>query len=54
MYMVPGWVFKLYALIPHKTSHVLNGSFHCILLEHKLMDTVSNGNVYKLRLMWGL
>jgi hypothetical protein len=54
MYMVPGQVFKLYAHTPHKTSHAPHGSFHCILLEHKLMDTVSNGNVYKLRLTGGL
>jgi hypothetical protein len=54
MYMVPGRVFKLYAHTPHKTSHVPDGSFNCILLEHRLMGRVSNGNVYKLRLTGGL
>jgi len=32
-------------------SHVVDGSFHCILLAHMLMDRVSKGNVYKLRFM---
>ena len=53
MYIVWGRVFKLFALILHQFSHVVDGSFHCILLEHKLMDTVSKGNVYKLWFMWG-
>jgi hypothetical protein len=48
MYMVWDLVFKLFALILHQFSHVVDGSFHCILLAHKLMDTVSKGNVYKL------
>jgi hypothetical protein len=52
--MVWGQVFKLYALIPHQTSHVPHGSFHCMLLGHKLMGRVSKGNVYKLRLTGGL
>jgi hypothetical protein len=52
--MVWGLVFKLFAFTPHWFSHVVNGSFHCILLEHGLMDTVSKGNVYKLRLTGGL
>ena len=54
MYMVYDLVFKLFALILHQFSHVVNGSFHCILLAHKLMDRVSEGNVYKLWFMWGL
>jgi len=53
MYIVWGLVFKLFASTSHWISHVVDGSFHCILLAHKLMDTVSKGNVYKLRFMWG-
>jgi hypothetical protein len=48
MYMVWDLVFKLFAFIPHWFSHVVDGSFHCILLAHMLMDRVSEGNVYKL------
>jgi len=51
--MVWGLVFKLFAFIPHWFSRVVDGSFHCILLEHKLMDAVSRGNVYKLWFMCG-
>jgi hypothetical protein len=51
MYMVWGLVLKLFALIPHQTSHVMDGSFHCILLGYKLMGAVSKGNVYKLWFM---
>jgi len=47
MYMVLGQVFKLFAFILHQFSRVVDGSFHCILLAHMLMDTVSKGNVYK-------
>jgi hypothetical protein len=54
MYMVWGRVFKLFAFILYQFSHVVDGSFNCILLGHKLMDTVSEGNVYKLWFMWGL
>ena len=51
MYMVWDLVFKLFALILHRFSLVMDGSFHCILLGHKFMGTVSKGNVYKLRFM---
>jgi hypothetical protein len=51
--MVWGWVFKLFASTSHWISYVVDGSFHCILLGHKLMDRVSKGNVYKLRFMCG-
>gem|GEM_PF-3106147 len=54
MYMVWGRVFKLFAFILHQFSHVVDGSFHCILLAHMLMDAVSKGNVYKLWFMLGL
>jgi hypothetical protein len=52
MYMVWDLVFKLFALILYRFSLVMDGSFHCILLGHKFMGTVSKGNVYKLRFMW--
>jgi len=48
VYMVWDLVFKLFAFILHQFSHVVDGSFHCILLAHILMDRVSEGNVYKL------
>jgi len=54
MYMMLGLVFKLFAFILHQFSHVVDGSFHCILLGHKLMDTTSKSNVYKLWFMLGL
>ncbi len=43
--------FSLSSLISF--SHVVDGSFHCILLEHKLIGTVPKGNVYKLWFMCG-
>jgi len=52
--MMLGLVFKLFAFILHQFSHVVDGSFHCILLGHKLMDTTSKSNVYKLWFMLGL
>jgi hypothetical protein len=54
MYMVWGRVFKFFASTSHWISHVVDRSFHCILLERKLMGTVSKGNVYKLWFMWFL